>query len=271
MLSALLSAPKNSLAVTGSNALTLAPPPPDVEPVPVRPTRTKSSFPVGPTIVTVSPMTNPARFADALSIATSLALEGMAPSRRVRPSSPSGPFQLIPNAGPDVCSGSPFSLMIVDSRMMFASTRRTPSMPSISSMIATGTGSRCARAASPKAIVERISKSTSPRSSSNKLLIAPFTLSVRMKAPETKATPLTTARMVKRILNLRASTPRNVSRTTGDDIINFRDASCGLERFQQLGFQLRQQLCRQPRRSLDRRTLRRRDRGSPSQWSDLSR
>ena len=181
-------------------------------------------------------------------MATSPDLVGTTPSRSVRPSSPSGPVQLIPNAGPDVFKGSPSGLIIVVWRRRLASTSRTPSSAAISFISKTSTGSRSGRAESPTSIFVRISRSTSPRNSTNKLLIAPLTLSVRMNAPDTKATPLTTARMVKRIRNLRASTPRKVSRITGEAIINFRDASCGLEQVQMSGCQFQQQLFRQPRR-----------------------
>ena len=232
----------------GSKAETLAPPPPEVDPVPVRPTSVNSPLPIGPTSVTLSPNTYPARLADALSMATSPDLVGTTPSRSVRPSSPSGPVQLIPNAGPDVCNGSPSDLMIVAWRRRFASTIRTPSSAAISFMSETSTGSRSARAESPKAISVRISRSTSPRNSTNKLLIAPLTLSVKMNAPDTNATPLTTARIVKRIRNLRASTPRKVSRTTGEAIISFRDASCGQGQVQRSDCQLHQQLFHQLRK-----------------------
>ena len=123
-----------------------------------------------------------------------------------------------------------------------------PSSAAISFISETSTGSRSARAESPKAISVRISRSTSPRNSTNKLLIAPLTLSVKMNAPDTNATPLTTARIVKRIRNLRASTPRKVSRTTGEVIINFRDASCGQVQVQRSDCRLHQQLFRQPRK-----------------------
>ena len=210
--------PRNEFAVAGSNALTLAPPPPSVLFVPVRPTRVNSPLPLGPTIGTVSPITYPARSADFLSIATSPAPRASRPSSTRRPSRPSVPYHAIPNEGPDVCSGLPFFLMIVAWRRMLTSTVSTPGTDLIPATSESGTGSRCAVASSPKAIFVRTSRSTSPCSSAKRPLMAPFTLSVSMNAPDTKATPRMIAKAVSSTRNLRARTPRTVSRRTGDAI-----------------------------------------------------
>ena len=145
----------------------------------------------------------------------------------VRPSSPFWPNHEIPKAGPEVFSGLPSGFTMVDSRMMLTSTELTPGTAAMPETSAAGTGSRCAVASSPKAIGVRTSKAMSPRSSSKRLLIAVFTLSVSMKAPETNATPLTMANTVRIMRNLRASTPRKVRRMTGEDTVTTRVSSCG--------------------------------------------
>ena len=160
-------------------------------------------------------------------MATSPGPRASRPSSMVRPSKPSWPNHEIPNAGPEVLRGLPLGLTMVDSRMMFISTELTPGTAAMPETSAAGTVSRSALASSPKAMGVRTSRAMSPRSSSKRLLMAVFTLSVSMKAPETNATPLTMANTVRIMRNLRASTPRKVRRMTGEDTVMTRVSSCG--------------------------------------------
>ena len=126
---------------------------------------------------------------------------------------------------------------------------------------AAGTVSRSALASSPKAMGVRTSRAMSPRSSSKRLLMAVFTLSVSMKAPETNATPLTMANTVRIMRNLRATTPRIVRRMTGEDTVMTRVFSCGQELAHLLVRSLHQLLFRRQEKLRGRHTQQLQGRG----------